>query len=177
MSGASGAVDLGTEEGRAFLQERLAFLGAIGFVFQSGFFVLGQIALALIVPGLVAAPWSASRTLALISDLSGQLLWLGVWVVARRGRRPPGFLRALDVLATLSYVLCALPTLAMTRGGMASGAPFAGSARGHDGPHGARRHRAEQPAADAADRLRQRAADSRASPGIFRCRFRSWRGT
>jgi hypothetical protein len=123
MSGASGAVDLGTEEGRAFLQERLAFFGGVGFVFQSGFFVLGQIALALIVPGLVAGPWSVSRALALVSDLSGQLLWFGLWLVTRRGRRSLGLLRALDVLAT--FASCALPTLAMTRGGMASGAPFA----------------------------------------------------
>jgi eukaryotic-like serine/threonine-protein kinase len=122
-SGASGAVDLGTEEGRAFLQERLAFFGAVGFVFQSGFFFLGQIALALTVPGLVSGPWSVSRALALVSDLSGQLLWLGLWLVARRGRRPLGLLRALDVLAT--FAVCTLPTLALTRGGMASGAPFA----------------------------------------------------
>ena len=86
MSGASGAVDLGTEEGRAFLQERLAFFGGVGFVFQSGFFVLGQIALALIVPGLVSGPWSVSRALALVSDLSGQLLWLGA--LARGSPRP-----------------------------------------------------------------------------------------
>jgi hypothetical protein len=122
-SGASGAVDLGTEEGRAFFQERLAFFGGVGFVFQSSFFFLGQIALALTVPGLVSGPWSVSHALALVSDLSGQLLWLGLWLVARRGRRSLGLLRALDVLGT--FALCTLPTLALTRGGMASGAPFA----------------------------------------------------
>jgi hypothetical protein len=30
-SGPSGTIDLGTEEGRAFLQERLAFFGGVGF--------------------------------------------------------------------------------------------------------------------------------------------------
>ena len=34
-----GTVDLTTEEGPTFLQERLSFFAAVGFLFQTGFFV------------------------------------------------------------------------------------------------------------------------------------------
>jgi serine/threonine-protein kinase len=122
-SGASGAVDLGTEEGRAFLQERLAFFGAVGFLFQCGFFVLGRAALAVAAPGLMWAPFSLGMLLMAAADLGAQLLFLGLWLYARRGRRPLRALRAVD--PALPVATCTAATLPLGRGGMASGAPFA----------------------------------------------------
>jgi hypothetical protein len=122
-SGASGPVDLGTEEGRAFLQERLAFFGGVGFLFQCGFFVLGRAALALTAPGLVTGPWTRAKALMLLGDLGSQALYLGLWGYARRGRRPLGILRGAD--AALPFVTCTMAVVPLSGGGMASGAPFA----------------------------------------------------
>lgn len=122
-SGASGAVDLESEEGRAFFQERLAFLGAVGFLFQAGFFVLGHLALALAAPGLVGRPFSLGMLLAAVGDLGGLVAYAGVWLFARRGRRSLGTLRGVD--AGLPIVTCWLGSLPLARGETASGVPFA----------------------------------------------------
>ncbi len=120
-SGASGPVDLGTEEGRAFLQERLAFFGAVGFLFQCGFFVLGRFALALVAPGLVS--WTPSRAVLVLGDVGGQLLYLALWAFARRERRPLAVLRGAD--AALPFVTCAMAVVPLSAGGVSSGGPFA----------------------------------------------------
>jgi serine/threonine-protein kinase len=121
---ASGAVDLGTEEGRAFLQERLAFFAAVGFLFQTGFFLLGRVALAIVAPQLLSGPSTVTKALMIVGELAAQVLLLSAWLFLRRGRRSLGVLRALD--AGLVFALCALPSLALVKGGMASSAPFAG---------------------------------------------------
>jgi serine/threonine-protein kinase len=122
-AGGSGAVDLRTEEGRAFLQERLAFFGAVGFLFQCGFFVFGRAALAISVPHLLHLPTTFGMWAMLLGDLGGQILYLSLWAYARRGRRPLGVLRAIEVF--LPFLTCTLAVLPLAKGGMASGAPFA----------------------------------------------------
>ena len=122
-SAASGALDLGSEGGRAFLQERLAFFGGVGFLFQCGFFVLGRVALAIAAPDLVSGPLSLPKLLMALVDLWGQVVFLALWVFTRRGRRGLGVLRAVDV--AVPFVTCTGAALPLSRGGMASGAPFA----------------------------------------------------
>jgi serine/threonine-protein kinase len=119
---ASGAVDLDTEAGRAFLQERLAFFGGVGFLFQCGFFVLGRVALTIAAPSLVSGPLSLPKLLMALVDIWGQAVFLALWVFARRGRRGLGALRAVDV--AVPFVTCTGAALPLSRGGMASGAPF-----------------------------------------------------
>jgi hypothetical protein len=117
---ASGAMDLGTEGGRAFLQERLAFLGGVGFLFQCGFFLLGRAALAIAAPTVVSGPLTAPKVLVILADVWGQVVFLALWLYARRGRRPLGALRALDVAVPFAMCTGAVPltpreSIALTR--------------------------------------------------------------
>jgi serine/threonine-protein kinase len=123
MAWASGAMDLGTEGGRAFLQERLAFLGGVGFLFQCGFFLLGRAALAIAAPTVVSGPLTAPKVLVILADVWGQVVFLALWLYARRGRRPLGALRALDV--AVPFAMCTGAALTLSGAGVASGAPFA----------------------------------------------------
>jgi eukaryotic-like serine/threonine-protein kinase len=101
-------VDLATEGGRAFLQERLALFSQVGFLISLGFYLLGALALASTGPLAIAWRYSVhGANLLHLTTTAG----LGVmWLACRRG---PAFrvsiLRALDVAATL--VVCASPAL------------------------------------------------------------------
>jgi serine/threonine-protein kinase len=119
----SGTVDLDTEEGRSFLQERLAFFFGVGFLFQAGFFVLGRIALAVVAPDVVFGAPSLGKLLLAFGDAGPQALYLGAWLYVRRGRRPPAVLRVLD--AFMPVATCTIAVLPLARGGALAGAAFA----------------------------------------------------
>jgi len=118
---ASGTVDLETEEGRSFLQERLAFFCAVGFLVQTGFFVLGRAALAVVAPHLVFGELSLGRLLGAVGELSSQLLYLAAWLLLRRGRRPVAIVRGIDVfLPVATCVVGALPLASPATGATAA---------------------------------------------------------
>jgi serine/threonine-protein kinase len=94
-SWAATSVDLQTEEGRAFLQERLALLGKMGLLLSLLF--AGLIAIA--GPGLVAR----TPTGALVQH-ANDFVFLALWASCARGRRGIAFLRGLD--ATFPAVTC-----------------------------------------------------------------------
>jgi serine/threonine-protein kinase len=104
--GASGTVDLATEEGRAFLQERLAFFAQLAFLIDSGFFLLSYAALFASVPGLLMRREAPGAAVYHLIDFCNLGLFLAAWLVCRGGRRPLRLLRALDV--GLVFVFCAL---------------------------------------------------------------------
>jgi len=93
----TGAVDPSTEEGRAFLQERLAFYARIAFFLSMTFFVVGV--------ALSQDTESARGSLGLGRFLAANLLLLGTWAYCARGRRPLGVLRTLDALVPFLYCL------------------------------------------------------------------------
>jgi hypothetical protein len=95
--GASSAVDVDTEAGRAFLQERLAFYNRVAFIISGSFFVVGAVLFASGVasPGEVAGAQSRRASLLHAATLAVQL---ATWVACSRGRRlPVAALRAIDV--------------------------------------------------------------------------------
>jgi hypothetical protein len=120
---ASGAVDLDTEEGRTFLQDRLAFFAAVGFLFQTGFFVLGRAALWVVAPDVVLATLSAGKGLLLLGDVAALLLYLVAWLLLRGGRRRRVALEAADAFLPLATCTLAVAPLAGARS--AAGAAFA----------------------------------------------------
>ncbi|MCZ6793644.1 MAG: serine/threonine-protein kinase [Planctomycetota bacterium] len=95
---ACGPVPCDTEEGRTFLQDRLALFGKIGFVLSTGLYVL----LNLLVTILGGSPWSSWLTL-----LANQLhlgisaVFAAVYFVCRTGRRSHGQLALIDALGVL----------------------------------------------------------------------------
>ncbi|MGE5125472.1 MAG: serine/threonine-protein kinase [Betaproteobacteria bacterium] len=106
---ASGSVDLATEEGRAFLQERLALFAQVGFLIDSGFFLASFVALAFSVPHMMTRPPRGAWIHDAI-DLANLGLFLVAWLACRRGRRPLWLLRTLDAALVLVFcVLAALP--------------------------------------------------------------------
>jgi eukaryotic-like serine/threonine-protein kinase len=88
------------EEGRAFLQERLAFLGKTYSLIDLSFYIAGN---------LVGGPLSGWSTL--ITDLSSRLalgvvaIYLLQWLVCRRGRYSEAALRFFDSTSTVSAAL------------------------------------------------------------------------
>jgi serine/threonine-protein kinase len=110
--GGSSAVDLDTETGRAFLQERLAFYNKLCFCLSGGFFVVGAVLMASGVapPGGVTAAHERRATLLHAATLVVQLT---AWIACSRGRRfSLHALRAID--ATVLFLGClgfALQTL------------------------------------------------------------------
>jgi serine/threonine-protein kinase len=120
---ASGTVDLDTEEGRTFLQERLAFFAAVGFLFQTGFFVLGRAALAVVAPDVVFGAPSIGKAFLLLGDLGAQILYLATWLFLRAGRRRLAALQAVDVL--LPAATCTLAVLPLGEPSAGAGAAFA----------------------------------------------------
>jgi hypothetical protein len=107
--GGSSALDLDTEAGRAFLQERLAFYNKLCFLLSGGFFLVGALLMASVVsaPGEVPAGRERRATLLHAATLVVQL---AAWLVCARGRRfPLTTLRAIDaaalVLACLGFAL------------------------------------------------------------------------
>jgi eukaryotic-like serine/threonine-protein kinase len=102
-------VDLATEGGRAFLQERVGLFGQVGFLISLGFYLLGALALAVTGPAAIAWRYSVhGANLLHLATTAG----LGVmWLACRRG---PAItvptLRLFDVAAT--FAVCASPALA-----------------------------------------------------------------
>src|ERR1043165_4163692 len=84
-SGWSSAVPLDTEEGRAFLQDRVAFLGKVAFILSVTSLVVGQIGLSF---GATAAVHVAAIRGAITGQIATDLLYLSMWLGCRRGRLP-----------------------------------------------------------------------------------------
>jgi serine/threonine-protein kinase len=91
-------IDFQTEEGRAFYQARLAFLGKAGFLLTMAILLM-QVAVA---PFVFAGVPHDTHGLAL--QIARRLVFLVVWVVCREGRVPLGLLRVLDAL--LPFAAC-----------------------------------------------------------------------
>jgi serine/threonine-protein kinase len=107
--GGSSAMDLDTESGRAFLQERLAFYNRLCFFLSGSFFVVG---LVLALAG-VEAPEEVTaehERRAMLLHAATLVVQLGAWLACSRGRRfPLAALRAVDagalVLGCLGFAL------------------------------------------------------------------------
>jgi eukaryotic-like serine/threonine-protein kinase len=91
------------EEGRTFLQERLAFLGKSFCLIVLGFYLLGNLA-AMAAPEYEAHWWLSFPANQV--QIAAVLLLSAAWLVARRGRRDAATLWVMD--ATLLLVLCTL---------------------------------------------------------------------
>ncbi len=102
-------IDLATEGGRGFLQERVGLFGKVGFLISLGFYVLGALALALTSPAAIV--WSYSVHGANLLHLT-TTAGLGVmWLVCTKGPRfAVPVLRAFDTAAT--FAVCASPAVA-----------------------------------------------------------------
>jgi serine/threonine-protein kinase len=90
----------GTEEARAFFQERLATLGLALFLLAGGSWA----ALAVLNLILIASGGSGEygpNSLGAILHLSGAVLAAALWLSTRRGRRSPVTLHALDLTVTV----------------------------------------------------------------------------
>jgi serine/threonine-protein kinase len=102
-------VDLATESGRAFLQERLGLFGKVGFLISLGFYLLGVLAFAS--TGPLAIAWRYSVHGANLLHLATTAALGAMWLACKRG---PSFvvptLRSFDAAAT--FVMCASPALA-----------------------------------------------------------------
>ncbi|HSD26098.1 MAG TPA: serine/threonine-protein kinase [Vicinamibacteria bacterium] len=112
--GGSSALDLDTEAGRAFLQERLAFYNKLCFFLSGGFFVVGAVLMAAGVapPDAVSDAHTRRATLLHAATLVVQL---SAWIVCSRGRRLSlSALRAIDagslVLGCLGFALQSVST-------------------------------------------------------------------
>jgi serine/threonine-protein kinase len=100
----------GGEEARAFLQERLAFLGRASAGLAVGFYLAGGVLAMLTIPGGWHAAWLApARLIVLGTTLTGGVAW---WA-CRRGRLAETTLVFLDgALLTAVALLCALMVFA-----------------------------------------------------------------
>jgi serine/threonine-protein kinase len=103
------ALDLDTEAGRAFLQERLAFYNKLCFLLSGGFFLVGALLLAAGVrpPEEVSAGHERRATLLHAATLVVQL---ATWLACSHAKRlGPGVLRAIDagslVLTSVGFAL------------------------------------------------------------------------
>jgi serine/threonine-protein kinase len=98
------AVDLDSEGGRSFFQERLAFLGRFGFLCSSGFYLLSVLLPLEFLPG-----WSFETQLAFLAT---QAVMAVTWVLCGSVRLPTVALHTVDALAvTLTCLVWALPPL------------------------------------------------------------------
>jgi serine/threonine-protein kinase len=105
VRGSSSAVDLETEEGRAFLQERLAFYNKVCFLISASFFVVGH---ALLASGLPSPePVSAEQhDQAMALHASTLVVNLAAWLALARGPRlAAAWLRSIDAGAL--FLVCA----------------------------------------------------------------------
>jgi hypothetical protein len=91
--GWSTIVDLETEEGRAFIQDRIAFLGKVAFLLSILSFALTRLAVAL---DPAAAPPLEARHGSELMAAAAYAYYLLMWLVCRRGRRPRRMLGFLD---------------------------------------------------------------------------------
>ena len=106
-TGWSSVVDLDTEEGHAFLQDRLAFLGKVAFVLSIASLLLGR--LALVLGGSVAAVSAAMRG-AIAAQIATDVFYLAMWLGCRRGRLSRHALAVVDAaFPIVSTTAVALP--------------------------------------------------------------------
>jgi hypothetical protein len=86
VRGSSSAVDVDAEEGRSFLQERLAFYNQVCFLISGAFFLVGG---ALLFVGLPAPePISvAQQRQAMALHATTLVIQLGAWLALKRGPR------------------------------------------------------------------------------------------
>jgi eukaryotic-like serine/threonine-protein kinase len=103
----SSGVDLDSEEGRQFLQARLAFFGKVGFILSVGYFWLAWAALALALPWDVV--WNAFLSPWTLHHVGTDLPFLFLWLACRRGHRPRALLHALDL--GLVVAVCTTATI------------------------------------------------------------------
>jgi serine/threonine-protein kinase len=82
-TGWSSVVDLDTEEGRAFLQDRLAFLGKVAFVLSITSFLFTRLALAFRASASASSP--AMRG-AVAAQIVTDVFYLAMWLGCRRGQ-------------------------------------------------------------------------------------------
>ncbi len=94
------------EEGRSFLQERLALLGKSFCLIVLGFYLLGNLA-GMAVPGYEASWWVSLG--ANHVQIAATLLLAAAWLFTRSGRLPTATLEAIDT--TLVLLLCTLYAL------------------------------------------------------------------
>src|SRR5262245_17826655 len=83
-------VAIETEEGRAFFQARLALLGQVGFLLSAIFYAIVRVTAREVLAS--TNPEGAGQ---LLLQFGHQLLFLGTWLVCRRGRLPLAALRAI----------------------------------------------------------------------------------
>src|SRR6185436_6899267 len=106
-TGWSSVVDLDTEEGRTFLQDRLAFLGKVAFVLSVASVVVGQLALNI---GASVAIHPAAVRVAIAAQITTDVFYLGMWLACRRGRLPRLALAIFDAaFPIVSTTAAALP--------------------------------------------------------------------
>jgi eukaryotic-like serine/threonine-protein kinase len=105
----STGVDLDTEEGRAFIQDRLAFLGKVAFLVAISAVVLSPIAVLLGVP---AAPPTGRVRSAIAFQVGTEGFYLAMWLVCRRGRLSRRTLGLIDAgFPVVTTTTAALPLL------------------------------------------------------------------
>jgi serine/threonine protein kinase len=138
--GFSTAVDLETEEGRAFLQERLAFLGKVGFILSFGGFCMVTLVQTVLGSQADLRAWPLRPKSPLTLGMA--LVFLGGWLLCRRGGAPDvakvvdfGLVRELDGasdpslsgLGTIAGTPLYLSPEAITRPERRNGGPATGS--------------------------------------------------
>lgn len=94
---ALGSGATGTEEGRAFFQDRLSIFGGWVFLISGGFFLLGAV-----LNGLFPSPSNAGMEF----HLAGTLVAGVIWGVARYARFDAVIARGVDAAGTLLLCLC-----------------------------------------------------------------------
>ena len=108
-TGWSSVAFLETEEGRAFLQDRLAFLGKVAFVLSVASLLFGQLALAV---GASVAVHPAAMRGAIAAQIATDVFYLGMWLVCRRGSLSRLALGIVDAaFPIVSTTAAALPLL------------------------------------------------------------------
>ena len=105
VRGSTSAVDLDTEEGRAFLQERLALYNKVCFLISGSFFLVGAALLAGGLPSPEPITDQQQRQ-AIALHASTLVVQLAAWLWCARGPRlGPAWLRAIDAGALLLVCL------------------------------------------------------------------------
>jgi serine/threonine-protein kinase len=98
-----------SEEGRAFLQDRLAFLGKVAFVLSIASLLLSRLALVLGASGVV---WSPATRGAIAAEFAINAFSLAMWLGCRRGRLSRPVLGLVDAaFPIVSTTAVALPLL------------------------------------------------------------------
>jgi eukaryotic-like serine/threonine-protein kinase len=128
VRGASTAIDFDTEEGRAFLQQRLTFYNKVGFFVSGSFFVVGWALSASGLPSPEPVSWAFQQR-AIGCHAATLAVQLVAWLACARGRRLGSrALRAIDLGAL--FLVCAGFALQAVAAGVAPGfEPFGSYSR------------------------------------------------